>query len=83
MGVDFSYALRIMRGMENIIRIWPTLSDLASDLDRPYQTVAAWKRRGRIPADYDLDLIEAAARRGHKLTLEQLARARRIQEVSQ
>ena len=63
--------------MEQIISLWPSMSDLASDLGKPYSTVTAWKQRGRIPADYDLDLIEAAQKRGHVLTLEQLAIARR------
>ena len=62
--------------MEHIFRIWPKLSDLASDLEKPYQTVAAWKQRGSIPARYDLDLVHAAKARGRKLTLEDLARAR-------
>ncbi len=51
--------------------------DLAADLGKPYSTVAAWKQRGRIPADYDFDLIEAASARGKVLTLEDLAKARR------
>lgn len=63
--------------MEHIAHIWPTLADLASDLGKPYPTVAAWKQRGRIPSDYDFPLIEAAKRRGYRLTLEQLATARR------
>ncbi len=62
--------------MEHIFHIWPKISDLASDLGKPYPTVAAWKQRGRIPADYDLDMIAAAKRRGKRLTLEDLARAR-------
>ena len=66
-----------MRCMEHIAHIWPRTLDLASDLNKPYQTVAAWKKRGRIPAGYDFDLIEAARKRGHVLTLEQLALARR------
>lgn len=68
--------------MEHIKRIWPRVSDLAADLNKPYQTVAAWKSRGRVPAEYDLDLIEAARKRGHVLTLEQLAVARRAGQVS-
>lgn len=62
--------------MENILHIWPSMAELAADLGKPYQTVAAWKQRGRIPADYDLRLIEAAKKRGKHLTLEQLAHAR-------
>lgn len=70
--------------MEHFSHIWPTIAALRADLEEikgagqvPYQTVAAWKRRGRIPADYDFELIEAAKRRGHRLTHEDLARARR------
>ena len=64
--------------MEHISHIWPRMVDLAHDLGRPYPTVAAWKQRGRIPANYDLDLIAAAHRRGKSLTLEELAHARCI-----
>lgn len=63
--------------MEHITRIWPTVKDLAADLGLAYTTVHSWTIRGRIPADHDLDLIAAAKRRGVKLTLEQLAMARR------
>lgn len=63
--------------MEHITHIWPKIADLAADLGKPYQTVAAWKLRGRIPADYDLDLIAAAKKRGKRLSLEDLAKARR------
>jgi hypothetical protein len=63
--------------MKHIIDdIWPTLSDLAADLGKPYPTVAAWKRRGSIPARYDLQLVQAARKRGHTLTFEGLAIAR-------
>ena len=62
--------------MEHIFTIWPRLSDLAADLDKPYPTVAAWKQRGSIPAQYDVALIQAARLRGRDLTFEQLARAR-------
>lgn len=62
--------------MEHIFQIWPKLTDLAADLGMSYQTVAAWKRRGRIPAEYDLRLIDAARRRGGQLTLSTLALAR-------
>ena len=78
------YAMGILLCMEHFSHIWPTISALHSDLEAvkgagqvPYQTVAAWKRRGRIPADHDFEVIEAAKRRGFKLTLEDLAKARR------
>ena len=62
--------------MEHIAHVWPSMADLAADIGKPYSTVAAWKQRGRIPADYDFILIEAAKRRGKTLTLEELAMAR-------
>jgi hypothetical protein len=62
--------------MEQIFTLWPTLADLASDLRKPYPTVAAWKQRGSIPAHYDLALIRAAALRGKALTLHEIASAR-------
>jgi uncharacterized protein YjcR len=67
--------------METLAHIWPTVRELADDLGLPYTTVHSWAARGRIPATHDLDLIEAAKRRGQELTLEQLAQARRRQIV--
>lgn len=64
--------------MQHIRHIWPTVKDIADDLGVPYTTAHSWGVRGRIPADYDLDLIEAAKKRGKLLTLEELAEARRI-----
>ena len=63
--------------MEQILSMWPTMADLAKDIGKPYSTVAAWKARGKIPADHDYALIEAAEKRGKILTLEKLAQARR------
>ncbi len=68
--------------MEHIFHIWPKMADLAADLGMSYQTVAAWKRRGRIPAEYDLSLIKAASRRGSSLTLDVLAHARAARKKS-
>lgn len=62
--------------MEHVLRIFPNLADLARGLGVPYQTVAAWKQRGRLPAVYDLRVIKLAKARGEKLTLSQLAEAR-------
>lgn len=62
--------------MDHISHIWPNMAELALDLGKPYSTVAAWKHRGSIPAKYDFEIVEAAKRRGHSLTFEELARAR-------
>ncbi|WP_370656077.1 carph-isopro domain-containing protein [Paracoccus wurundjeri] len=69
--------------MENIFHIWPDLAALARDIGKPYTTVYSWSARGRIPAAYDIHLIEAARRRGKKLTLEQLARERSPKQEAQ
>jgi len=71
-----------MSVMENIFSLWPSLVDMAKDLGRGYPTVAAWKQRGSIPAKYDLDLVEAAERRGAVLSLADLAEARRAPVAS-
>ena len=69
--------------MEHILTIWPVLKDLATDLGKPYPTVAAWKARGSIPGEYDLEIIEAAKKRGKKLTLQQLAEYRASRGATQ
>ena len=68
-----------MTAMDNILSLWPNLAELSKDIDVPYQTVAAWKQRGSIPAKYDIDIVDAAARRGQQLTLDDLAQARRVE----
>ena len=62
--------------MEQIFNIWPTIKDLSRDLGLEYTTVHSWKQRGSIPARYDLDIVRAAAKRGHELSFEDLAQAR-------
>ena len=63
--------------MEHIKHIWPTVRELADDLGLPYTTVHSWSNRGRIPSERDFEIIAAAQRRGHALTFEYLAMARR------
>jgi hypothetical protein len=59
--------------MECLKHIWPKIGDLASDIETPYPTVAAWFSADRgIPAARIPDLIAAAERRGHTLTYEKL-----------
>ncbi len=67
--------------MKHLLHIWPTVKALSDDLGVPYTTAHSWAVRGRIPADRDLELIDAAARRGGVLTLEDLALARRAQRA--
>lgn len=60
-----------MGAMEKLLQIWPTMAALAGDLALPYQTVAAWKDRG-IPARRAPAIVQAARKRGHELTLDDL-----------
>lgn len=75
MRIDDTTHIAYRRAVEHIAHIWPTIADLAADLGKPYTTVAAWKQRGRIPADHDAEIIAAAAKRGETITFEEMAKA--------
>lgn len=62
--------------MKRIFEIWPSLSDMAEEMAKPYPTVAAWKQRNSIPAKYDHELVRCAKARGVHLTYEQIASER-------
>lgn len=64
-----------MPAIQDIFGYWDSLADMARDLDAPYQTVAKWSQRGRIPSEFWGQVIEAAARRGKRLTYPQIANA--------
>jgi len=64
-----------MPALQDIFQIWDSLADMARDLDLPYQTVAKWAQRERIPSEAWSAVIEAAKLEGHELTFEQLAKA--------
>lgn len=53
-----------MQNVSEIFDLWPTDADLGRDIGVSYPAVAAWKRRGSIPAAYWRDLVAAARRRG-------------------
>lgn len=57
-----------MQVIQDIFGIWPSVSVMADDLGRGYDTVLAWRTRGRIPEDAWTDVIAAAEKRGHALT---------------
>jgi hypothetical protein len=54
-----------MRTVDDIIALWPSAGALARELGLPYQTVAAWKARGSIPAAHWRALVSAAKRSGY------------------
>ena len=63
---------------QDIIKLWPSRNDLASDLGVQRIVVHQWHRRGNIPGSMDVRLIEAANRRSIALTYEMLAKARAV-----
>ena len=54
------------REFAEVIGLWPSVDELATDLDRKPNTVQQWKSRNRIPADEWHGLVRAAQRRGIK-----------------
>lgn len=61
--------------MDEIFSIWPSDAELARDLSCSRKNPCAWRHRRNIPAAYHKDMIEAAAKRGRKLTFEDIAKA--------
>ncbi|MFK8253796.1 hypothetical protein [Ancylobacter terrae] len=55
-----------MHNVSEIFTLWPTDADLGRDIGVSYPAVAAWKRRGSIPAAYWRDIVAAARRRGFR-----------------
>lgn len=66
-----------MNSFAEVIDRWPSMQALADDLGVPYTRVQVMKHRGRISADYWMDLVSAAKRRKiDGINLELLARLR-------
>lgn len=62
--------------VEALLFRWESLSDLASDLGIPYQTVRSWGSRNRVPPHHRAGVIKSAEARGVEgVTLEALDRA--------
>lgn len=74
-GQGIICTLPVMTHIETIEK-WPSLSEFAADLGVPYGTAKAMKRRGSIPADRWVDVVEKARARGFEdITHEALALA--------
>lgn len=61
-----------MQALRDIFEIWDSIGEMAKGVRRPYDTVLAWKLRGRIPEDAWRDVINAAALHKVRLTVEQI-----------
>lgn len=76
MGIDGSLCVAHNLGMKWSDILSPfTISDLRDATSAPYQTAASWKRRNRLPTRHWYAFLDYAARRGHRLTLDDLAKA--------
>lgn len=64
-----------MPALQDIFGIWDSIADMARDLDLPYQQVAKWSQRERIPSEAWASVIAGAKTRGKTLTFEKLAAA--------
>lgn len=56
----------------DVLALWPTLSELARDIDFDYERVAQWRKRDWIPPEWFPRVLQAAEKRGFDLTLQQL-----------
>ena len=61
-----------MQVRHDIFGLWPTFTALATDIDAKPDTVRKWGKFGRIPQESWQSVIDAAARKGHPLTLEDI-----------
>ena len=61
-----------MQELGDIFAIWDSVRDMSTAVNRPYDTVLAWRIRGRIPEDAWQDVIDAAVLRGKRLTIAEI-----------
>ena len=58
----------------DLLSQWPSIGMLAGDMGKPYTTVNNWIGRSRVPMEYWVRLVDAAACRDIPLTYGQLAK---------
>jgi len=66
--------------IKSIVALWPSRSDLAADIDSAEDPISVdriykWCQRSSIPPKYFSRIIRAAARRGLRVSADDLARA--------
>lgn len=66
-----------MQALPDIFGIWPSLQDMAKEIDEKYDTVYRWQLKGRIPETAWAIIIEKAARRERLVTIAELHGANR------
>ncbi len=68
-------------GIRLIISRWPSRKVMAKDIGKTAATINLWVHRGNIPAEYDVELMAAAKKRGVFLSYEELAMTRARQSA--
>ena len=65
-----------MKNYSEVIDLWPSLAELASDAGKTEEQVRKWKFRKWIPSSSWLDVADAAAKRKFPVDLQLLASLR-------
>ena len=63
----------MIRTHSQIIDLWPSLSDLAGDVDQDREAVRLWRKRNRIPNRHWTAIAYASRKRRLGVTVEELA----------
>jgi len=74
-----------MKTVADIIDLWPSQADFASDCDAKWMTAHQWRLRDRIPPEYWASLVKAAKKRGLPVTertLIEMTAARKRRKLS-
>jgi hypothetical protein len=61
------------QGFSEIINYWDSPDHLANAIGAKYATVIKWRQRNNIPAEWWLDIVDAAAVIKKRVTVDELA----------
>jgi hypothetical protein len=68
-----------MQSFAELLSLWPSLARIAAELEVPYDTVIAWKRRNSVPYEYWTALTASALQNNLKgVTMEIMAEAAEV-----
>lgn len=62
-----------MKTINDVVSLWPSISEFAADAGVAYGVAQQWRRRNSIPAERWSAVVAAASRRGVPVVLETLA----------
>lgn len=66
-----------MKSYQEVIGLWPSPAELASDAGKTAESVRKWKERDWIPPSAWPDVVEAAEKRKYPVNLQLLASLRK------